>query len=99
MFSDSILCLGKILETAEAVERWKGQLREFQPTVSGQFYGIDGGPIEFEWNIFPKDFASLEFLRKIQEYVESRNIDPENLEIELCSCPCSNDIIWNKKNY
>ena len=46
--SDSVLCSGAILETAEAVGRWKGQLMDIQTTVSEQFYGIDGEPIEFE---------------------------------------------------
>ena len=33
--------------------------------------GIDGEPIEFEWNIF-SGFTSIEILRKIQEDLEAR---------------------------
>ena len=32
--------------------------------------------LSFEWNIFP-GLTSLELLRKIQEYLGSRNIDPQ----------------------
>ena len=41
VFSDSVPCLGKCREPAEAVERRKGQLMDFQKDVSEHFYGID----------------------------------------------------------
>ena len=59
VFSDFVLCFGKVPEPAEAVERRTGQLMDFQNDVSEQFYGIDGRPLEFEWNIFP-GLTSLE---------------------------------------
>ena len=36
IFWDSVLCLGKMSAPAEAVERWKGQLTDFQTTISNQ---------------------------------------------------------------
>ena len=49
VFADSVLCLGKMKEPAEAIERWTGQLKDLNSTVSIQeFYGIDGVPTEFE---------------------------------------------------
>ena len=54
VFADSVLCLGKIKELADAIERWTGQLKDLNSTVSIQeIYGIDVAPTEFEWNTFP----------------------------------------------
>ena len=36
VYADSVLCLGKINEPAEAIERWTGQLKDLHPTVSIQ---------------------------------------------------------------
>ena len=78
-----------------AVKRLKGQLKEFQTDVSEQFYGIDK-PIELDWNIF-KGLTSLELLREIQEYLESRNIDPGEFGDRIISMSTLNDIIWTRK--
>ena len=53
VFSDSVLCLGKILQNPdnEAWEQRLGWLKSFQN--SRNFDRIDGEPMEFEWNIFP----------------------------------------------
>ena len=38
----------------EAKEKWKDQLQYFQNSYEyGEVFGIDGEPVEFEWNIFP----------------------------------------------
>ena len=51
-------------EHSEANQRWKNQLEEFQQSNSySGLLGFDGGPIEFEWNIFP-GLTSLETFRK-----------------------------------
>ena len=51
---------------------------DFQTTVSNQeLHGIDREPTEFEWNILPA-LTSLEMVRKVQDDLHSRNIDPEN---------------------
>ena len=53
VFSDSVLCLGKILQNPdnEAWEQRLGWLKSSQN--SRNFDRIDGEPMEFEWNIFP----------------------------------------------
>ena len=50
---------------------------------------FDGEPIEFEWNI----------LRKIQEILQHRNIDPEKFEDRIIFMSMFNDIDWNKRKY
>ena len=53
VFSDSVLCLGKMNEKPQSNIAWEDRLTLFK---SSQEYRtldrIDGEPIEFEWNIF-----------------------------------------------
>ena len=54
VYTDSVLCMGKTREHPEAHQRWNAQLGEFQQSNSyRELFGIDGEPIELEWNIFP----------------------------------------------
>ena len=79
VYSDSVLCLGKIQDRSEANRRWEGQVTEFRLSTSyGELLGIDGELIEFECNIFP-GFTSLQILQKIQTAPQERNIEPEQL--------------------
>ena len=55
VFSDSVLCLGKILDkpqSNDACEQRLGWLKSSQKYRN--FDRIDGEPMEFEWNIFPR---------------------------------------------
>ena len=63
-----------------------------------KFYGIDGEPLEFELNIFPR-LTSLGSLRMIQEYSHHRNIGSKKFGDRLIFRSMFNDIDWNKKNY
>ena len=77
VYSDSFLCLGKMLDHSEANERWKGQVADFQLSDSyAELLGMDGEPIEFEWNIV-LGLTSLQILWKIQADLQRRNIEPE----------------------
>ena len=60
VFSDSVLCLGKIHQNPDANEAWKKR-REWITTSQSyrDFDGISGEPTEFEWNIFP-GFTTLQ---------------------------------------
>ena len=92
VYPDSVLCLGKINEPAESMERWTGQLKDLQSTVSIQeFDGIDGEPIELEWNTFP-GLTSLESLREIQENLQHRNTVPDKFEDRIIFMSMCNDI-------
>ena len=53
-------------------------MADFQLTASHEeLLGIDGEPIEFEWNIFPRH-TSLEMLQKIQNDLQELNIELED---------------------
>ena len=60
VFSDSVLCLGRILQHPESNEVWKNRITGIQSGRSCRDYdGINGEPTEFEWNIFP-GFTTLQ---------------------------------------
>ena len=54
VFSDSVLCLGKVNQNPTSNAIWEEKLNWFK--ISSQYRTldtIDGEPMEFEWNIFP----------------------------------------------
>ena len=54
VFSDSVLCLGKILEKPESNEAWEQRLGWIKSSHNYiNFDRIDDEPMESEWNIFP----------------------------------------------
>ena len=54
VFSDPVLCLGKIQQNPESNEAWEQRLGWIKSSQSYRnFDRIDGEPTEFEWNIFP----------------------------------------------
>ena len=62
--SDSVLCLGKLHSHSEANEKRKDQISAFQQDKEyAELSGINGEPIEFEWNI-SQDSHRLRFSDK-----------------------------------
>ena len=52
VFSDCVLCLGKIFENTQSNDAWEERLGWFKSSmVYRSFDRIDGEPMEFEWNI------------------------------------------------
>ena len=59
-FSDSVLCLGRILQHPGSNEAWKNRIAGVMAEKSYRDYdGINGEQTEFEWNIFP-GFTTLQ---------------------------------------
>ena len=53
VFSDSVLCLGKIFENSQSNDAWEERLGWFKSSPEYRnFDRINGEPTEFEWNIF-----------------------------------------------
>ena len=53
VFSDSVLCLGKILQNPESNEAWEQRLGWLKSSENYRNLDrIDGEPTEFEWNMF-----------------------------------------------
>ena len=60
VFSDSVLCLGKVHQHPESNKAWKERRGWIVTDKSYRDYdGINGEPTEFEWNIFP-GFTTLQ---------------------------------------
>ena len=54
VFSDSVLCLGRIHQNPESHKAWEQRIGWITSSQSYRdFDGINGEPTEFEWNIFP----------------------------------------------
>ena len=68
VFSDSVLCLGKIHENTQSNDAWEDRLGWFKSSPEYRnFDRIDGGPMEFEWNIF-QDSIRCSSVKKSKVY-------------------------------
>ena len=73
VFSDSVLCLGKIHQNPDANEAWKKRIEWITASQSYRdFDGINGEPTKFEWNIFP-GFTTLQLCGKVTDLLSRRN--------------------------
>ena len=67
VFSDSVLCLGRVHPNPMSNEAWKNRVAGVIAEKSYRDYdGIDGEPTEFEWNIFP-GFMTLQLCGKVTD--------------------------------
>ena len=89
VFSDSVLCLGKILQNPESNDSWEQKSGWIN---SSQNYRnidrIDGEPTEFEWNIFP-GFNTLQLCEKVKSLLYRLGETPEFSQEEFYSRRCS----------
>ena len=102
VFSDSVLCLGKMNENPQSNVVWEDKLTWFKR--SSQYRAldtIDGEPTEFEWSIFP-GFTTLQLCSKVQELLSRLSVEPEKITGRIIFMSMFNDISCgskdNKKN-
>ena len=77
VFSDSVLCLGKMNENPRSNIAWEERLAWFKSSPEYRTLDrIDGEPMEFEWNIFP-GFTTLQLSQEVQELLLRLNETPE----------------------
>ena len=70
VFSDSVVCLGKINENPQSNTVWEDKLTWFKSSPEYRALDrIDGEPMEFHSNIFP-GFTTLQLCNKVQEYCQ-----------------------------
>ena len=70
-FSDSVLCLGKVLQHLECNEAWKNRVAGVRAERNYRdFEDVKGESMEFEWNIFP-GFTTLQLSDKISDLLSS----------------------------
>ena len=92
VFSDSVLCLGRIHQHPESNEAWKKRIEGITTDQSYRDYdGINGEPTEFEWNIFP-GFTTLQLCGKVNDLQA-----PETFTGRILFMSMFNDISCDRK--
>ena len=80
----------------EANAWWRNQLEDFQKSDAvREGAGIDGEPIELEWNIFP-GLTTLDSAKDPKKS-ESSTLKPQQLEGRFHFMSIFNDTDWTKK--
>ena len=97
VFSDSVLCLGKIHQHPNANEAWKKRIEWITTSQSYRdFDGISGEPTEFEWNIFP-GFTTLQLCGKVTDLLSRLGETPETFTGRILFMSMFNDISCDGK--
>ena len=97
VFSDSVLCLGKIHQHPESNEAWKKRIEGIINEISYRDYdGINGEPTEFEWNIFP-GFTTLQLCGKVTDLLSRLGEEPETFTGRILFMSMFNDISCDRK--
>ena len=98
VFSDSVLCLGKIHQHPQSNEAWKERIGWIITDTSCRDYdGINGEPTEFEWNIFP-GFTTLQLCGKVTDLLSRLGETPETFTGRILFMSIFNDISCDKKD-
>ena len=97
-FSDSVLCLGKILQNPEPNDAWERRLGWIKTSQSYRnFDRIDGEPTEFEWNIF-SGFNTLQLCEEVKSLLYRLGETPENFPGRMLFMSMFNDISRGTKD-
>ena len=97
VFSDSVLCLGKVLQPPECNQAWKNRVAGVRAERSYRDYdAINGKSMEFEWNIFP-GFTTLQLCDKISDLLSSMGQTPESFTGRILFMSMFNDISCDRK--
>ena len=98
VFSDSVLCLGKILENPESNDAWEQRLGWIKSSQNYRnFDRIDGEPMEFEWNIFP-GFNTLQLSEEVKGLLYRLGETPDNFTGRILFMSMFNDISCGTKD-
>ena len=96
VFSDSVLCLGKVLQHPESNEAWKNRIAGVKSEKSYRDHdGINGEPTEFEWNIFP-GFTTLQLCGKVNDLLSYLGQTPETFTGRILFMSMFNDIFCDR---
>ena len=97
VFSDSVLCLGRVLQHPDSNEAWKNRVTRIQSGKSFRDYdAINGESTKFEWNIFP-GFTTLQLCDKINDLLSDLGRAPETFTRRILFMSLFNDISCDRK--
>ena len=91
VFSDSVLCLGKMGESWKSKIQWYSDNNYFK-----DLNRIDGQTMEFEWKIFP-GLTAMGILNQIQQMMRELQCEPENFTGRIIFMSMFHDIVWDAK--
>ena len=95
VFSDSVLCLGKMGD--DPVESWKSKIQWYSDNnYFSELNRKDGQLMEFEWKIFP-GLTTVGILDQIQQMMGELQCEPENFTGRIIFMSMFNDIVWDAK--
>ena len=98
VFSDSVLCLGKVLQHPESNEAWKNRVAGVRAERSYRDYdAINGESTEFEWNIFT-GFTTFQLYGKVTYPLSRLGETPENFTGRILFMSMFNDISCGTKD-
>ena len=97
VFSDSVLCLGRVHQHPQSNEAWTDRIGWITTSQSYRdFDGISGEPTEFEWNIF-QGFTTLQLCGKVTDLLSRLGETPETFTGRNLFMSMFNDISCDKK--
>ena len=97
VFSDSVLCLGRVHQHPQSNESWKKRIGWITTDKSCRDYdGINGEPTEFEWNIF-SGFTTLQLCGKVTDLLSRIGETPETFTGRMLFVSMFNDISCDNK--
>ena len=98
VFSDSVLCLGKVLQHPDSNEAWKNRVAGVRSEKSYRDYdAINGESTEFQWNIFP-GFTTLQLCDKINDLLSDLGQTPESFTGRILFMSMFNDISCDRND-
>ena len=93
VFSDSVLCLGKVNQNPTSNTFWEQQLGWFKDSSQYRTLDtIDGEPMKFEWHMFP-GFTTLQLVQEVQQFMNKMG-EPEEFQGRIIFMSMFNDIVW-----
>ena len=93
VFSDSVLCLGKVLQHPESNEAWKNRVAGVRGERDYRDYDtVSGETTEFEWNIF-QGFTTLQLFDRISDLLSSLGQTPESFTGRILFMSMFNDFL------
>ena len=96
VFSDSVLCFGRVLQHPESNEAWRNRVAGIRSEKSYRDDdAINGESTEFEWNIFP-GFATLQLCGKVTDLLSDLGEAPETFTGRILFMSMFNDISCDK---
>ena len=98
VFSDSVLCLGKMNQNPQSNTVREDKLTWLKSSSQYRTLDtIDGEPMEFEWNIFP-GFTTLQLINKVQELLSRLSVQPEKFTGRIILMSMCNHISWGSED-